>query len=70
MSSSKKIDLYRDLAAGVHLSEAKNPIVPPPLHTVYVYSVYLFKKGKGEGGEFKREVRGATVHKLGRKYQQ
>ncbi len=46
MSSSKKSDLQRYFAAGVYLSEAQNPI-PSPLHTVYVYTVYLFTQ---EGG--------------------
>ncbi len=36
MSSSKKIDLKGDFAAGIYLTEAQKPI-PPPLHTVYVY---------------------------------
>ncbi len=48
MSSSKKIDLLRDFAAGVYLSEAQTPYIPP-LHTVFVYKVYLFTKGKGGG---------------------
>ncbi len=51
MSTSKIIDLYRDFAAGIYLSEAQNPIPPPPLQTVYVYTVYLFTQGRGEGGE-------------------
>ncbi len=38
MSSSKKIDLWRDFAAGVDLgvdlSEAQNHIPPSPLHNV------------------------------------
>ncbi len=49
MSSSKKIDLSRDFAAGVYLSEAQNSI-PPPLFTqctVYVYTVCLFTQGRG-----------------------
>jgi hypothetical protein len=49
MSSSKKIDFWRDFAAVVYLSEAQDPI--PPLHTVYMYAVYLFTQGTGEGGE-------------------
>jgi hypothetical protein len=44
----KKIDMERNLAAGVYLSEAQNPT---PLHTVYVYTVcILLHSGKGEGG--------------------
>jgi hypothetical protein len=36
----------------------------PPLHNLYVYSVYLFTQGKGE--ELTREqVREAIVHKAG-----
>ncbi len=31
-----------------------DPIPPPPLHTVYVYTVYLFTQGRGEGGEMKQ----------------
>ncbi len=43
----KKIYLYRDFTAGVYLSEAQNPITPPPpLHTVYIFAL----EG-GEGGE-------------------
>jgi len=45
--SSNKIDLNRDFAAVVHLA-AQNPIPPPPLHTVYVYTVYLIIQGRGE----------------------
>jgi hypothetical protein len=37
-----------DFAAGVYLSEAQNPISPLHLYTVYVYTVYLFKQGRGE----------------------
>jgi hypothetical protein len=33
-----------DFAAGVYLSEAQNPITPPPLHT----HVYLFTQKGGE----------------------
>jgi hypothetical protein len=40
MSSSKKIDLQMDFAAGVYLSEAQNPIPSP--HTVNVYALQEF----------------------------
>jgi hypothetical protein len=39
MSSSKEIDLKRDFAAGVYLSEFQNPILPPLTH--------LFTQGRG-----------------------
>ncbi len=52
MSSSNKIDLLRDFAAGVYLSETQNTIPPTPQCTVYVYTVYLLTQGRGgEGGE-------------------
>jgi hypothetical protein len=47
MSSSKKNNLLRDFAAGVR---PRTPY-PPPLHNVYVYTLYLFTQGRGEGGE-------------------
>jgi hypothetical protein len=54
------------------LSEApSSPMTPysPPPHT-HVYTVYLFTQGRGGGRELTREkVRGAIVHKPGRKYQ-
>jgi hypothetical protein len=46
-SSSKKIELGRDFAAGVYLSGAQNPALSPFL-TVYVYTIYFFTKGGGE----------------------
>ncbi len=49
MSSSKKIDLYRDFAAGVYLSEAQNPIPPPLTHCILVCSILVqIEKGGGE----------------------
>ncbi len=56
-------------AAGVYLSEAQNPM--SPLHTVYLYTVYLFTQGRG--GEEEKELNqsegysAATVHKAGSK---
>jgi hypothetical protein len=45
-----------DFVEGVNLSEAQNPITPPPTHTHYirVYSI-LIHLGKGGGGENQRE---------------
>jgi hypothetical protein len=53
MSSSKKIYLWRDFLAGVYLSEAQNPILPPPppTHCVYMLTVYLFTQGREERGK-------------------
>ncbi len=46
----QNIDLFRGIAAGVYLFEAQNTNSPPPLHTLYVYTVNLFTQGRG-GGE-------------------
>jgi hypothetical protein len=68
MSSSTKIDLYKDFAAGVHLSEAHNSL-PPPLYTVCVFTVHLFTQGRGVVGESltRDKGKGATVHNAGSK---
>ncbi len=42
---------------------------PTPSHTLSVYTVLYFDTGNGGGGWNGEKVRGATVHKLGRKYQ-
>jgi hypothetical protein len=62
-----------DFAAGIHLSEAQNPIpLPPPsLHTVHVYRIqYTYSHRKGgrmwESGT-REKIRGATVHRAGSK---
>jgi hypothetical protein len=55
MSSSKKIDLRRDFAAGVYLSEAQNPLSPP--HTLYTVNSKLIHTGKGRGGRVEPERR-------------
>jgi hypothetical protein len=52
MSSSEKIDLYRDFAAGDYLSEAQNSIPPPPFtHCIRVYSILHFTQRTRGGGE-------------------
>jgi hypothetical protein len=46
-----KIDLKRDLKAGVYLFQPQNPIItPPPFHTVYVYTLYRVLIHTGGGG--------------------
>ncbi len=46
----KKIDLKRNFAAGVYMSEARNPIQSPPPYTLYTgIQVYLFTQGRGGG---------------------
>ncbi len=42
----------------------------PTLHTVHVYTVYLFTKGRGRRVEPERRLEVQTFTKLGRKYQQ
>jgi hypothetical protein len=53
------------------LSPPMTPNAPPPLHIVYVYYTLIHRReGREGGGELSREkVRGATVHKAGRKYE-
>jgi hypothetical protein len=58
-----------DFAAGVHLSEARNPIPPPLTHCIRVNSI-LIHTGKGGGRvEPDRKLEGQQFTKLGRKYQ-
>jgi hypothetical protein len=66
MSSSKKIDLSRDFAASVYLSDT--PL--PPLNTVCIVHV-IIHTGKGVKGGSEPEIRleGQQLTKLGQKYQ-
>jgi hypothetical protein len=67
MSSSKKM-ICNGILRQVFICLRPRPPYPPPLHTVYVYTIYLFTQGRG-GGRVEPEikVRGATVHKAGSK---
>jgi hypothetical protein len=62
----------RGFATGVYLSEAQNPIPPPPPYTLFMwlYTVYLFTQGRG-GRRVEPERRGERQQfaELGRKYQ-
>jgi hypothetical protein len=77
MSSSKKIDLLlvKGLCGRCFICLRPPPsydlILLPPLHTVYVYTVYLVTQGRVGGGEelTREKVRAAMLHKAGRKYQ-
>ncbi len=70
MSSSKKIDLWRDFAAGVYLSEAQNPLHPPPPYTFYTCIQYTYSHREGGGRvEPERRLEGQQFTKLGLKYQ-
>ncbi len=81
MSSSKRIDLKGTFPAGVYLSEAQNPIPPPPytLYSVYLYTIYLITQWRGESllrekysvprFNQKKGLEGQLFTKLGRKYQ-
>jgi hypothetical protein len=62
MSSSIKIDLYRDFAVDVYLSEAQNPISPNTLYAC-IQNAYSHR----EGGRVEPERR-QQFTKLGGKY--
>jgi hypothetical protein len=65
MSSSKKLT-YKGTVRQVFIRLRLEPTYPPPLNTVYVYTVYL-----GGGGRVEPERKGERqqLKKLGRKYQ-
>jgi hypothetical protein len=79
-----KIDRHRYLAqVFVFISLRPGPLycicsqhnmTPPVTHCMNTLSLYLFTRGRGEGGEegVGKPVKGrvALVHKRGRKYQQ
>jgi hypothetical protein len=46
----RKIDLYRDFAAGVYLSEAQNPMPSPHNYTLYTCMIYHTYSHEGGGG--------------------
>jgi hypothetical protein len=66
MSSSKKMYLQRDFAAGVYLSEAQNPIPYPP-YTLYLYVYTLqYTYSNRRRVETKRRIERQQFTKLGR----
>jgi hypothetical protein len=71
MSSYKKLNCNGTLRQmfNVYLPEAQN-LIPPFPYTlyVYVYAVYLFTQGRGEGGLLnQREGERGAVYKAGSK---
>jgi hypothetical protein len=70
MSSSNKIDLYRDFAAGVYLSEGQNPMhCTPPPYTCIQFTDSQREMGERGRVEPDRRLEGHQFTKLGRKYQ-
>jgi hypothetical protein len=66
MSSSKKLTCKGTLRQVFVCLRPRTPYRPPPLHTVYVYTVYLFTQWRGEGWDWTERQQ---FTKLGRKYQ-
>jgi hypothetical protein len=56
-----------DFAAGVYLSEPGTEPNTPHLTHLYMYTVYLFTKGRGRRIEPERRLEGDTVQKAGSK---
>jgi hypothetical protein len=74
MSSPKNIDLYRDFAAGVNVSESQpERHISSPLHNIYDTCIQYTNLHKEVGGggivEPERRLEGLQFTKLGRKYQ-
>jgi hypothetical protein len=67
MSSSTKIYLQRDFAAGVYLSKAQNLIHPPTTQYTYIQYTYSHREGGRVGELTQREGYRGTVHKDGPK---
>ncbi len=68
MSPSKKVDLERDIEAGVYLSEAQNPI-PSLTHRIRVYAYSNYSHKEGGRIEPKRRLERQQFPKLDQKYQ-
>ncbi len=61
MSPSDKIDLSRDFAAGVYLSEAQNQYTTPLTHCIPVYSILIHtERGRGVESWTREMGKGAT----------
>jgi hypothetical protein len=67
MSSSRKIDLLRNFAAGFIGLRPRTPSPPPPTHCVRDSILIHTGNGGRVEPERREKVRGATVHKAGSK---
>ncbi len=61
MSSSKKIDLYRDFSVSAYLSEVQNPYTPTPslniVYCAFIQFTYSQREGRGGGGGWNQRKR-------------
>ncbi len=68
MSSSKKINIKRNFAKCVYLSEVHNLILPPPppytLYTCLQCTIFTQGRGEGEGIEPEKRLEGQQFTKL------